>query len=62
MGGFVIKSGYLYHLRRSAFTISERPKRDIIKIATEISGMMFDLRRKGMKHVVNAETCKRSSS
>ena len=56
MGGFVVKSGYLYHLRHSAFTISERPKRDIIKIATEISGMMFDLSRKGMKHVVNAET------
>lgn len=62
MGGFVVKSGYLYHLRHSAFTISERPKRDIIKIATEISGMMFDLSRKGMKHVVNAETCKGSSS
>lgn len=61
MGGFVSKSDYLYHLRDSTFTISERPKRDVIKIATEISGVMFELRRKGMKHV-NAETCKGSSS
>ena len=62
MGGFVIKSDCLYPLRHSSLATSQRPKRDVIKIATEISGVMFGLRRKGRKHVVDAGTCKGSSS
>lgn len=62
MGRFIIKSDRLYPLRHSSVTISQSPKKDIIKIATEIFGVMFGFRRKGRKQIVDAGTCTDSSS
>lgn len=62
MGSFVIKSGCHYTLRHSSLTISQRSKRDIIKIAAKIFGVTFGFRRKERNRFVEAGTCKGSSS
>lgn len=46
MGSFVIKIDCLYSLRHPALTISQRLKRNIIKIATKIFGVMFGFLKK----------------
>lgn len=46
MGSFVTKSDCHYTLRHSSLTISQRSKRDIIKIVAKIFEVTFGFRRK----------------
>lgn len=46
MASFIIKSDCFFPLRHSSLTIVQRPKRDIIKIATEVFGVMLDSEKK----------------